>query len=157
MKYYLIRHGQAGHAQTDALRPLTDEGRQQAQRNGVFLKMLGIQPTAIYTSPRKRAQQTAHYIGTALNCQPIVDDAVNFDFTIEKAHQLASQHAPDSRIIFVGHNPSITQVVNDLTGTRTEMSPCSMAYVKDVNTSYAHSAILKWLMTPKILKAVLQS
>ncbi|MEM9954036.1 MAG: phosphohistidine phosphatase SixA [Chloroflexota bacterium] len=158
MKFYLIRHGKAAYnAPTDEARPLTEEGIQQAQRNGAFLKALGVMPTAIYTSPRKRAQQTAQYIGSALNCDPIVDDAVNFEFTAQKALQLATNHPPESSLIFVGHNPSMSEVVGQLTGTRTDMSTCAIAYIKDIDLPQARFANLKWLMTPKALNAIINS
>lgn len=158
MKLYFIRHGKAGYdAPTDEARPLTDVGILQAKNNGVFLKNLGIQPTKIYSSPRLRAHQTAQHIGIALNSTPEINDACNFDFSLEKALELASNYNEGDEIFFVGHNPSMSEVVTELTGAMVEMKPCAIACVQIMNPTYRPQAILNWFIKPKIVSAMLSS
>ena len=158
MKLYFIRHGKAGYdAPSDEARPLTDVGIQQAKNNGAFLKNLGIQPTKIYTSPRLRAQQTAQHIGTALNSTPEINDACNFSFSLEKALDLVSQYNEDNEIFFVGHNPSMSEVVTELTGAMVDMKPCAIACVHLMNAAYTQHAVLEWFIKPKIVTTIRSS
>ena len=53
--------------------PLTEKGVLQAQQTAETLRTRGI--GAIYTSPLKRAQQTAQIVGEAVGLTPIVDEA----------------------------------------------------------------------------------
>ncbi len=78
MKIYLIRHGQTtgdvedkyGGAYDDNL---TENGIKQAQKLANILDKSNIQ--FIYSSPLKRAQQTANILGSQSNCQiKIVED-----------------------------------------------------------------------------------
>jgi broad specificity phosphatase PhoE len=72
MILYLIRHGQsvnnARYAAGDDSRipdaPLTDIGKIQAEHTAIWLKDKGI--TVLYSSPMRRALQTAQVIGDAL-------------------------------------------------------------------------------------------
>ncbi len=157
MKLYFIRHGKAGYdAPTDEARPLTPEGIQQAKNNGALFDKMGIIPTAIYTSPRLRAQQTAQYIGDALDIAPQIDEACNFDFTAQKALHIAQNHTPDDILFFVGHNPSMSEVVTTLTGAQVDLSTCAVAYVKNSMSAPSQRATLKWLITAKIVAAMLE-
>ena len=114
MKLYFIRHGKASYdAPNDELRPLLPEGIEQAQDLGHVLKQLGVRPSRIYTSPRLRAKETAEHIGNALGINPEVTEACNFDFSLEKALKLAEGFGEDADILFVGHNPSMSEAVTE--------------------------------------------
>lgn len=158
MKLYFIRHGKAGYnAASDELRPLTDVGIQQAKDNGALLKAMGVIPAKIYTSPRLRAQQTADYLGQALDREPEINDACNFDFSKDKAIKLASQYNEDDEIFFVGHNPSMSEVVTAITGAQVELPACAIACVTRFHPDYPSQAILKWLLTPKVVAAMTEA
>ncbi len=129
----------------------------QAKNNGILLKNLGIQPTIIYTSPRLRAHQTAQHIGIALGSTPEINDACNFSFSLEKALDLASNYGAEDEIFFVGHNPSMSEVVTELTGAMVDMKPCAIACVHIMNTTYRQQAVLEWFIKPKIVSAMLSS
>ena len=61
MKLWVLRHGQAeARAATDAQRPLTETGRQEALRMGEHLQ--GETLEVILASPYLRAQQTAELV-----------------------------------------------------------------------------------------------
>ena len=158
MKLYFIRHGKAGYdAPTDEARPLTDIGIQQAKNNGKLLKSMGITPAKIYMSPRLRAQQTAQHIGEAVACIPEANEACDFDFSVEKALDLISKHQARDDIIFVGHNPSMSQVVTDLTGAFVEMKPCAIACIAIVNYGNTPQALLQWFIKPKLVSAIIEA
>ena len=64
---YLVRHGQtlqnrAGLLQGRSDFPLNEMGREQARRVGAFFREQGVRFEAVYTSPLRRAVQTAALI-----------------------------------------------------------------------------------------------
>jgi broad specificity phosphatase PhoE len=68
--FLLIRHGQTEHVENEVLAgridtPLTDEGRQQAQRLAEVLSQRPVK--AIYSSPMCRAVETAQPLATAMH------------------------------------------------------------------------------------------
>ena len=73
MELYLIRHGQSTNNRGDARvpeTPLTEIGKQQADRSGRALKNLGV--TRLYCSAMLRAVQTATIVGEHLGHAPHV-------------------------------------------------------------------------------------
>lgn len=158
MKLYFIRHGKAGfHAATDEARPLTTVGVEQAKNNGAILKVMGVMPAKIYCSPRLRAQQTAQHIGQALNIEAEINEACDFSFTATKAFQLASNFDEDDEILFVGHNPSMSEVVSSIKGAPVDFSPCAMACATRVNLPHPAATVLEWLLTPKVVSTMLKN
>ena len=154
MKLYFVRHGKASqHAASDAQRPLTDTGIQQITRAGQIMKRLGVAPAYVFSSPRLRARQTADILGAALGTDTTIDEAVNFDFDIDKVRDLLA-HAPDNdaEILFVGHNPSMSEVVQDVTGASVSMKTGGIACVQARPASLEHSRLL-WLITPNVTAA----
>jgi broad specificity phosphatase PhoE len=69
--FYLVRHGQVDRSVDPVDPPLSEVGRQQAERVAVYLRDRPI--TQIYASPLRRAQETAAPLAAALNLPIIVD------------------------------------------------------------------------------------
>jgi phosphohistidine phosphatase len=154
MKFYFVRHGKASQmAATDAERPLTPGGVESVKNMATVLHRAGIKPTKIYTSPRVRAVQTANLLAAALGQEAEVNDACNFHFNAKAALNLASGLMDDDEVMFVGHNPSMSEVVETITGASVELSTGAVACVIRVNSTSSQGAILKWLLTPKIVDA----
>src|SRR6476661_5828780 len=63
MQLYFLRHADAEvQAPTDALRPLSEKGIEQAHRVGRFCVEREVRLSLILHSPLKRTQQTAQYV-----------------------------------------------------------------------------------------------
>lgn len=78
-RLYLIRHGQSTwnaerRFQGLADPPLDDVGREQARRLAARLQGNGTAMVALYTSPFRRARETAEIIGEALGLPAVPDD-----------------------------------------------------------------------------------
>jgi probable phosphoglycerate mutase len=76
---YLVRHGETeqsseGIFSGDLDPPLTDRGRQEAERVAEVMQGLGL--SAIYCSPKLRARTTTEPIARACNLQPILDEGL---------------------------------------------------------------------------------
>lgn len=154
MRLYFVRHGKSGHnALSDELRPLTPEGTQRTEQTAQVLKQMGVKLTAIYASPRLRAQQTAEIIGLALECKVTTREAVNFGFTLDKVHHIISSYADEDEIMFVGHNPSMSEVIEQVCGAVVDLPPGGVACVRTFGAD-TRNAMLRWFITPRLFTAL---
>jgi phosphohistidine phosphatase len=129
---WLLRHGEAvpHESKPDADRELTPRGERQASAAGAGLAQLGVEFVACYTSPKVRARDTARLACRALNIEPIEEDSLADGFDRDDALALLHAHGDDDRVLVVGHEPSFSQVVYDLTGGRIDFKKGGVAAVR---------------------------
>jgi phosphohistidine phosphatase len=134
---WLLRHGEAvpHDSKPDADRELTPRGERQAIAAGQALARLGLEFDACYTSPKVRARDTARHACQALNIDPIEEDVLGNGFDRDDALELLLRHGPDARVLVVGHEPSFSQVLYDLTGGRADFKKGGVAAVRAERTS----------------------
>jgi len=114
MQLYLVRHADATPGDPDELRSLSDEGRDQARQLGERLKVDGVVPDVILTSPLLRARETATALARATGAEAEADD------------RLAPGASPDDvraaiagrgeRVVVIGHQPDCGRVAAALAG-----------------------------------------
>ena len=129
---WLLRHGEAvpHDSKPDAERELTPRGERQSIAAGKGLAKLGLEFDACYTSPKVRARDTARLACEALNVEPIEEDVLADGFDRDDALELLLRHGADARVLVVGHEPSFSQVVHDLTGGRIDFKKGGVAAVR---------------------------
>jgi phosphohistidine phosphatase len=129
---WLLRHGEAvpHESKPDFDRELTARGERQAVAAGKALARLGLEFAACYTSPKVRALDTAKLACEALNVTPEVRDVLSNGFDAADARELLLEHDADARVLVVGHDPSFSQVVHDLTGGRVEFKKGGVVAVR---------------------------
>jgi phosphohistidine phosphatase len=121
---WLLRHAEAADGQPDDERPLTERGIIQAQDAGRALEAIGARVDACLSSPKLRARQTAE-----LACAPL-----GVEVTIEPrlagepfdAYELA---AGLGDVLLVGHDPSFTLTLHQLTGAQARMKKGGLAAI----------------------------
>jgi phosphohistidine phosphatase len=121
---WLLRHAEAADGRPDDERPLTAQGTRHAEAAGRALARLGMNIDACLSSPKLRALQTAQ-----LACEPL-----GVSVTIEQAlagepfdiHELT---AGLGDVLLVGHDPSFSLTLHDLTGTQARMRKGGLAGV----------------------------
>ncbi len=152
---WLLRHGEAvpHESKPDADRELTPRGERQAVAAGEGLARLGIEFDACYTSPKVRARDTAKLACRALNIEPQEEDVLGDGFDREEALELLYRHGADSRVLVVGHDPSFSQVVHDLTGARVDFKKGGVAVVRTERTGGELLALLR----PRELESLARS
>jgi phosphohistidine phosphatase len=119
---WLLRHAEAADGALDDERPLTERGVTQAQDAGEALARLGVKIDACLSSPKVRAVQTAQYA-----CAPL-----GLDVTLEGRLSGEPFDAYDlvaglGDVLLVGHDPSFTLTVHDLTGAQARMKKGGVA------------------------------
>jgi phosphohistidine phosphatase len=151
MKLYFVRHGIAeeGNGIDDAARKLTKEGIEQLRTSAKVMATLKIKPAHIYTSPRVRARQTAEIIGEALGIPVEIREEVNFSFSLRAVESLVS----GDDVMFVGHEPSFSDTVGELTGSQVVMKKGGLARV-DVYSHMPLRGALVWLIAPRVFMAL---
>ena len=138
---WLLRHAEAAEGRPDEARPLTERGLRDARAAGAGLARLGVKLDACLASPKRRTQQTAQ-----LACEPL-----GLEITTEPA--LAGSGFDAERLalglgetLIVGHNPSISLAVRELTGARVNLRAGGIAGIDQGE--------LVVLMTPDQLSAI---
>jgi phosphohistidine phosphatase len=111
---YLIRHGlavQLGDYEDDRQRPLTNAGRIKTQQMIDGLKRLDVRCDRIFTSPYRRAQQTAEILvqrGLGDRLEPVsyLEPDGNFDALLGELMGL--DRSSDLSVAIVGHEPNLS-------------------------------------------------
>jgi phosphohistidine phosphatase len=119
---WLLRHGEAADGQPDDERPLTEQGVLQAESAGRALAYLGEHIEVCLSSPKRRAVQTAELV-----CEPL-----GIQVTIESALAGEPIDVPGitsglDDVLLVGHDPSFSLLLHDLTGTQARMKKGGLA------------------------------
>lgn len=108
-----VRHAHAeagGLGQPDLTRALSPTGLAEAQAAGNWLREHGLQPNRILYSPAQRTVQTLHGLGE-LGCDDRREEAAIYDASPGILMGLIDSHADVERLLVVGHNPGLEQVV----------------------------------------------
>jgi phosphohistidine phosphatase len=129
---WLLRHGEAEphHAAPDAERRLTATGEDEARAAGAVLAGLGVTFEGVYASPKVRALDTARIAAEVLGADAIVHAPLADGFGVDDALALLGGAGRDARLLVVGHNPDLPQVIHDLTGARVDLSTGAVAGVR---------------------------
>jgi phosphohistidine phosphatase len=119
---WLLRHAEAAEGTPDDQRQLTERGIRQAEAAGRALEQLGVNIDACLTSPKLRALQTAQHACAPLDVEVTIDRRLAGEpFDI---HDLV---AGLGDVLLVGHDPSFTLTLHDLTGAQARMKKGGLA------------------------------
>ena len=109
----LLRHAHAEGAvagQDDADRPLSPEGRAEAEAAGRWLKDHGHAPERVLVSPSRRTKETLEQVLTVLGYVEQREDRRIYEATPGTLMQVADEHRDIGRVLIVGHNPGLEQM-----------------------------------------------
>jgi phosphohistidine phosphatase len=121
---WLLRHAEAREGTHDDERPLTARGRRQAKAAGLALRRLGVHLDACLCSPKVRAQQTAELACEALGVPVTPTPALGGE-----PFDVGDLTAGLDDVLLVGHDPSFTMTLHDLTGAQARMAKGGLAGV----------------------------
>ncbi len=121
---WLLRHADAADGVPDDQRPLTELGVRQARAAGVALERLGTTLEACLSSPKLRAVQTAELACEPLGLPVTVDSRLSGE-----PFDVADLTAGFEDTMLVGHDPSFTLTLHELTGAQARMSKGGLAAI----------------------------
>jgi phosphohistidine phosphatase len=114
VRVFLVRHARAAPGTPDDERPLTAEGR--AEADALAVRLADEQPTAVVSSPLLRARQTAELVARAAGVEAAVD--ANLAPGATPATLRAAVSGRGETVVAIGHQPDCGDIVEELTGER---------------------------------------
>ena len=159
---YFIRHGLAeerGDAwPDDAKRPLSDEGMSRLRKAARALTRIDVTIDVVLTSPLVRTRQTAEIVASALDPRPslVNVDSLKPDGSYAAVIADLDKHSRKCRIALVGLEPMIGELAARFIGSRhpIEFKKGAVCRIDVVDLPPAGPGELRWLLTPKILRAL---
>lgn len=157
-RLYFLRHGRADrdqfHGADDRQRPLVAEGRRRTRDSARFMMQLGLDKLdAVVTSPLVRARQTADIAAEQLDLtdRVIEDPRLGFGFDRRSLTCILDDLPGAPRqVMLVGHEPSFSSVIGELTGGEVVMRKGALARVDLLATSELLGDLV-WLLQPRIM------
>lgn len=131
----LLRHAKSSWkdaGQTDHARPLNKRGLRDAPRMGRLIAEQNLAPDLIVSSSAVRAMQSAKAVAEAIDgLTPLVEEDELY-LASPRAYIDTARYLEESfqRILFVGHNPGISELLNALTGCDTVMPTAALAQIE---------------------------
>ncbi len=139
------RHGKAEErkpGQSDEERRLTEEGRKGVE---AVARLLPVTPSIIYVSPLRRAVETGEIFARILGVEmKIVDELRPEVCSFDSLRRYVAD-----RVMFVGHAPSIENVVSELVGGRIKLKSGAVAIV-ELEKYERGTGVLTALITPDV-------
>ena len=163
MDIYFLRHASAGQQSlgaNDEKRPIDKTGERQSHDVGRALAALGPKLDVIVSSPLTRALQTAAIVAAELDHKDkiVTDDALRPEASYEQFETLLERYGKKKAILLVGHNPSMTEFLMEmLAGGSAEFIDFKKGAVAKVEKVDGQGAMLKWCLTPKLVRAIQQA
>ena len=113
-------------------RPLNARGKRDAPRMGQYLRQEELIPDRILTSSAKRARKTANKVAKSCDYTGKVKKLDALYDTVPGVYFEILQALPDTyeRVMVVGHNPTMEQLVNHLTGEIRRMPTAAIAHIE---------------------------
>lgn len=140
---WLLRHAEAEDGLPDDERPLTERGATHADAAGQALAILGVHLDACLSSPKLRAVQTAERACEPLGVAVTIEPALSGE-----PFDVRELTAGLGDVLLVGHDPSFSLLLHDLTGTQARMKKGGLAAIS--------KGELVMLVRPSELSAIAQ-
>ncbi len=138
---WMLRHADAANGFPDDERPLTARGVAQAENAGRALQRLGVQIDTCLSSPKLRAVQTAQHACAPLELAVTVERRLSGE-----PFDVGDLTAGLGDVLLVGHDPSFSLTLHDLTGAQARMRKGGLAAI--------HKGELMTLLRPSELAAI---
>ena len=154
MKLYFLRHGIAQDISetegNDFARALTPKGIDRLETSAKAMANLGLKPAHIFSSPLVRAKQTAEIVGKAIGVPVTVETKVGPGFNAQIVAELITDLSSADDVMFVGHEPSMSEIVSVLTGgSSVVMKKGGLARLDTVRMAPLRCALV-WLIAPAV-------
>ena len=148
MLIVFFRHGRAvskEEAGSDEARWLTEQGRCEVE---AVARLLPVKPPVIYTSPLRRARETAEIIARIHGSRVEVYEGLAPGADLGALRKLSLEDG----VVLVGHNPDFEEMIEALTGGRVKLSAGSAAGI-DVDENLAEGRLI-FLIPPSVATRV---
>jgi phosphohistidine phosphatase len=158
IQLHLLRHAHAGDplkwTGSDEVRPLTEKGRQQSERLGLFLVRAGFHPDVILSSPRTRALETARLVAAALGVRVDTVEELGGPIDIQAVEAILRSAGDPRRPLLVGHDPDFSLIAAELVGIgELPLRKAALVRIDVERPLRSGGGTLRWLLPPDLLAA----
>jgi phosphohistidine phosphatase len=160
MILYFLRHADAGplsgSAEADDSRQLTAGGEAELRGAAELWRRLTVRPAILISSPLPRARRTAELVveGMRHGVGVRADERLRPGATWSDLAATFSDQPVVERVMFVGHEPDLSGVIELLTGARkVAMELGSLACLSFEADPAPGAGRLKWLLDPHLYLA----
>ncbi|MDX1373779.1 MAG: histidine phosphatase family protein [Nitrososphaeraceae archaeon] len=131
----LLRHAKSSWDDpglSDHERPLNKRGKQNAITMGKYLKRKRLVPDLIISSTAKRANKTASIIAKNSGYEKKTVESEMLYSAIPENYKKVINDIPDknNKVLLVGHNPILEDVIARILGESHIMKTCSLAHIE---------------------------
>lgn len=163
LSLYVLRHAKAEESSRsgqDHDRELKGRGVRAAREAGRFLARLDEAPGLVLSSSAARARETAELAAEAAGWEAPLElrDAL-YEATADELLEELRTAPPDvQRLLLVGHQPSLSLLIAELTGSEPEFPTAALARVGLEPERWSElgprCGRLVWLVTPAVIEAL---
>lgn len=131
---FLLRHAKSNWKDAslpDFERPLNERGQQSAPLMGKFMRRQKLRPDLILCSPAERARQTVALVieAASFKAEMRYDERI-YAASVARLLTVVSQIDESAgKVLLVGHNPGLEELVESLTGEVRHMPTASLAHI----------------------------
>ncbi len=131
----VLRHAKSSWSDpslNDHDRPLSKRGKQAAPRMGRLLLSEELVPDLIISSSAKRARKTAQKVATAMEYHGSIELSPQLYLGGPEAYleRIQASDAHIQRIMVVGHNPDVEELIAMLCGGTERMPTAALAHIE---------------------------
>jgi phosphohistidine phosphatase len=131
----LLRHAKSSHKDDgldDHDRPLNKRGKHDAPRMGQLLREENLLPDYIVSSTATRARKTAHHViaASGYRGETRLTGELYMAGGASLREVVAALPAGAGRVLLVGHNPGLEELLELLIGVYTPLSTAALAHVE---------------------------
>ena len=156
---FLLRHARAVSSSSglrDFDRSLSDQGREQAERTGKYLKQQNIGFDLVFSSTALRARETTELVLTSAGSMSEVRyEQRIYEASVQQLLELVSEIEDEKKaVLLVGHKPGIEELLKRLTGRFETMGTSTLAKIVIGGSEWIEAATenrdLNWLFKPQV-------
>jgi phosphohistidine phosphatase len=130
---FLLRHAKSSWKQpeNDHDRPLNKRGKKEAPKVGKYLKANDLVPDLILSSTARRAHDTAQAVADECGFEGQIDLYKDLYLSDTSCYLDILQRLPDTadRVLVVGHNPDLDELLTILTDVTQHMTTATLAQI----------------------------
>jgi len=162
VEIYILRHGDAEPRSADveeADRKLTSKGRRDVERVMRAASAAKVRPDLVFTSPYRRAVETAEIAIQQLDPKPklVETEALLPEGRPEQVWKELRSHSAANETLLAGHEPQLSNLVAYLLGTpelRLDLKKGALVRIWMEKLGTAPRGELKWVVTPGLVREI---
>jgi phosphohistidine phosphatase len=154
MDVILWRHAEAEPGEPDLGRTLTSKGEKQAKRVAQWLHGRLPDTAKIYSSPAKRAQQTAQALAEVSHRKVKTVDALSPSAAVADVLEAVGWSTAKVTIVVVGHQPTLGRVASHLvTGEASDwpIKKGGLVWISRKQANGGAELVLRAVMSPDLV------